>query len=73
MPVDAAARRHRGAGAAVADGRTSTPLNAEVEGAQRSACARADEPRCGARGATGSEGLPQAVAGENAMADGASR
>jgi len=71
MPVDAAARRHRGAAAAAAGART--PRNAEVETAPRSAaCARGDEPRDGARGAASSEGLQQAVAGVNAMADGAS-
>jgi len=65
MPVDAAERRQRGgAGAA------RRPRNAEVEGVQRSAaaCARDDA----ARGASAREGLQQAVAGVNAMADGAS-
>lgn len=73
MPVDAAERRQRG-GAGAADAGARRPRNAEVEGVQRSAaCARAAEPRDdAARGANTREGLQQAVAGVNAMADGAS-
>ena len=71
MPVDAAERRQRGAGAA--DAGLRRPRNAEVEGVQRSAaCARAAEPRDDARGASAREGLQQAAVGVNAMADGAS-
>jgi hypothetical protein len=69
MAVDDAARRHRGAGVAHRRPRN----NAEVEGVQRSACARAGEPRdddARLPGASSREGLQQAVAGVNAMADG---
>lgn len=68
MPVEKAARR-RGAGAA--DSGARIPWNAEVNGAQRSACARAGEPRDDATGASSAEGLQQAVEGANAIvADG---
>jgi hypothetical protein len=71
MPVDAAERRRRGAGAADAGARR--PRNTEVEGVQRSAaCAQAAGPRGDARGASAREALQQAVAGVNAMAGGAS-
>lgn len=65
MAVDVAGRRHRGA----VTGGARRPRNVEVEGVQRSGCARArDDDDDDARGARRREGLQQAVAGVNAMA-----
>jgi hypothetical protein len=60
MVVEAAARR---SGAGAADSGALSPWNAEVEGVQRSACARAGDDD--ARGASSGEGLQQAVEGVN--------